>query len=128
MEKIPIKKYAYRLIIFSAIVAAASVLFQFLLPDLASPAMPFIVLFFFFMTLFTLYVVLRGNTKKDKRQFFTGYMLSRVIKMFSCLLFLLIYILANKPDGMRFAIAFIIIYFAYAIFEVLALTGETNKS
>ena len=128
MEKIPIKKYAYRLIIFSAIVAAASVLFQFLLPELASPAMPFIVLFFFIMTLFTLYVVLRGNTKKDKRQFFTGYMLSRVIKMFSCLLFLLIYIFANKPDGMRFAIAFIIIYFAYAIFEVLALTGETNKN
>ena len=128
MEKIPIKKYAFRLIIFSAIVAAASVLFQFLLPQYASPAMPFIVLFFFIITLFTLYIVLRGNTRKDKRQFFTGYMLSRVVKLFSCLHFLLIYILANKPDAMHFGIAFIIIYFAYAIFEVLALTGETNKN
>lgn len=127
MQKIPIRKYAFRLLIFSIIMALLTIGMQFIFPQYASPALPFIVLFFFFITLFTLYIVLRGDSKKDNKRFISSYLLSRIIKLFSCLLFLLIYVLTNKEDGWRFAISFIIIYFLYSFFEVLALKGENDE-
>ena len=123
MQKIPIKKYAFRLIVFSALISALTVIIQLIIPNYATPALPFIVLFFFIITLFTLYIVLRSDTRKKKMQFVSSYLLSRIIKLFSCLLFLVIYILCNREDALLFAIAFMIIYFLYAIYEIFALKG-----
>ena len=124
MQKIPIKKYAFRLIVFSAIIAAFTTIIQLIVPEYTSPTLPFMILFFFMITLFTLHIVLRSNTQKKQTQFISSYLLSRIIKLFSCLLFLVIYILCNKQDAMRFAIAFLVIYFLYAIYEIFALKGE----
>ena len=124
MSKIPIRKFAYQLIIFSAIMAAVGVVFQLLLPKYASPAIPFIVLFFFIITLLTLYIVLRKPSQVSGRKFIAGYMLSRIIKIFSVLIFLILYIVLNKTDRIPFAIAFLVVYFAYSVFEVVALKKE----
>lgn len=104
--------------------AGLTVLFQWLCPDYASPALPFIVLFFCIITLFTIYIVLRDNKGKAKKLFVSNYMLSRIIKFFSCLLFLILYVLLNKADAIKFAIAFLIIYFVYSILEVVVLRKE----
>jgi L-asparagine transporter-like permease len=124
MSKIPIRKFAFRLIIFSAIMAAVGVVFQLILPQYASPAIPFIVIFFFIITLFTLYVVLRKPSQVSGRKFIAGYMLSRIIKIFSTLAFLILYMIFNKIDRIPFAIAFLVVYFAYSVFEVVALKKE----
>lgn len=126
-QKIPIKKFSFRIIVFSAIVAALTVIFQWLCPAYASPALPFIVLFFFVITLTTIYIVLRNTTGTDGRKFVSSYMLSRIIKIFSCLIFLVLYLLLNKNDAMRFAIAFLVIYFLYSIFEVIVLKKENQE-
>lgn len=125
-QKIPIRKFSFRIIVFSAIIAALTVIFQWLCPAYASPALPFIVLFFFVITLTTIYIVLRNTTGTDGRKFVSSYMLSRIIKIFSCLLFLVLYLLLNKEDSLRFAIAFLIIYFLYSIFEVVVLKKENQ--
>jgi L-asparagine transporter-like permease len=127
MQKIPIKKYAFRLIVFSAIIAALTSGIQLIIPEYTSPALPFIILFFFVITLFTLYIVLRSNTQKKQVQFISSYLLSRIIKLFSCLLFLAIYILCNKEDALRFAVAFMVIYFLYAFYEIFALKDEKEN-
>jgi L-asparagine transporter-like permease len=128
MSKIPIRKYAYRLIIFSAFMAAAGVLFQWIAPQYASPAIPFIVIFFFLITLFTLYIVLRVPNQVSEKKFIAGYMLSRIVKMTSILLFVVLYLLFNKEDRWNFAVAFLVIYFAYSIFEIFALKTINEKS
>ena len=125
-KKIPIKKFSLRILIFSIVMAGLTALFQWLAPDYASPALPFIVLFFFVITLFTIFVVLRDDQGKDGQHFVSGYMLSRIIKMFSCLIFLFLYILLNKQDAWKFGIAFIIIYFIFSIFEVNLLKKESD--
>ena len=127
MQKISIKKYAFRVVVFSVVIAALTVVFQLVFPQYASPALPFIVLFFFVITLFTLYIVLRSDTQKKQTQFVSSYLLSRIIKLFSCLLFLAVYILCNKQDSLRFAIAFMVIYLLYAIYEIFALKGEKEN-
>ena len=123
-QKIPIKKFSFRILVFSAIIAGLTVLFQWLCPGYASPALPFIVLFFCFITLFTIFIVLRDDKGKAEKHFVSNYMLSRIIKIFSCLLFLTLYILLNKADAIKFAIAFLIIYFIYSILEVVVLRKE----
>lgn len=111
---------------FSILVAALATLFLFLLPQYASPALPFIVLFFFVITLFTIFIVLRDDVGKNGKRFVSSYMLSRVIKLFSCLLFLGIYMLANRADALRFCISFLVIYFLYSVFEVFILKKESD--
>ena len=126
-QKITIKKLSFRIILFSAIIAGLTVLFQWLFPQYASPALPFIVLFFFIITLLTMFIVLREDKGREAKKFVSSYMLSRVIKLLSCLVFLLVYVLVKKEDAMRFAIAFLAIYFLYSIFEVFLLKKENQE-
>lgn len=126
-KKIPIKKFSIRLIVFSAIIAGLSVVMQLVLPQWASPALPFIVLFFFAVSLFTLYIVLRDDTGRTDRKFVSSYMLSRMVKFFSCIIFIVLYLLLCPPsDRLRFVAAFLIIYFAYSVFEVIILKKENE--
>jgi L-asparagine transporter-like permease len=125
-QKIPIRKFSFRIIVFSVIIAGLSLLFQWLFPQYATPALPFIVLFFFVITLLTLYIVLRNNAGQEGKRFVSAYMLSRTVKILSCLLFLILYMFLNQKDAIKFAIAFMIIYFLYAIFEVVVLKKENE--
>lgn len=125
-KKIPIRKFSFRIIVFSIIMAGLALLFQWLCPQWATPALPFIVLFFFLITLFTMFVVLRDKEGKDGKKFVSSYMLSRTVKFLSCILFLFLYIFLNQKDAIRFAIAFLVIYFLYAIFEVFLLKKENE--
>ena len=125
-QKIPIRKFSFRIIVFSVIVAGLSLLFQWLFPQYATPALPFIVLFFFVITLLTLYIVLRNNDGQEGQRFVSAYMLSRTVKILSCLLFLFLYMFLNQKDAIKFAIAFMVIYFLYAIFEVVVLKKENE--
>ena len=126
-NKIKVPKYVTRLVVFSIIVTILVVIAQQLLPAAyVSPAMPYIVLFFFFVTLFTLYVVLRDEARRESRKFVSGYMLSRAVKFMSCLLFLLIYFIVNKEDRWNFAFTFLIIYLLYAVYEVIIMKKEND--
>ncbi|MCR4826764.1 MAG: hypothetical protein K5882_07440 [Bacteroidales bacterium] len=125
-QKIPIRKFSFRIIVFSVIIAGLSLLFQWLFPQYASPALPFIVLFFFAITLLTLYIVLRNNDGQEGKRFVSAYMLSRTVKILSCLLFLFLYMFLNQKDAVKFAIAFMVIYFLYAIFEIVVLKKENE--
>ncbi len=126
-KKIPIRKFSVRLIVFSAVVAALSVLMQLSLPEFATPALPYIVLFFFVVTMLTLYIVLRDGTGRSDRKFVSGYMLSRIVKFFSIVVFLVLYLLlCPENDRLRFVVAFFIIYFMYSIFEIVILKKEND--
>jgi L-asparagine transporter-like permease len=127
-KKIPIRKFSFRIIVFSVIVAGLAALFQWIWPQLATPALPYIVLFFFAITLLTMYIVLRDDTGRDGKKFVSSYMLSRTVNLLSCLLFLLLYMFLNREDSIKFAIAFMVIYFLYAIFEIVLLKKENEKT
>lgn len=125
-KKIPIRKFSFRILVFSVIVAGLALLFQWLAPQYATPALPFIVLFFFIITLFTLYIVLRSDDGREGKRFVSAYMLSRTVKILSCLLFLILYIFLNHEDAIKFGIAFMVIYFLFAIFEIFVLKKENE--
>lgn len=120
-----LKKYIFRLLVFSICMISLSYLMQLLFPNYASPALPYIVLFFFFVMLFSHYIILRGLYKEGKR-FENNYMLATLMKFLAYLIFLLVYILMHRADALLFGIAFIVIYFAFTAFEIIAVKRE-NK-
>jgi len=121
------KKFVFRLMIFSVFMALLGVLFQWLMPKYASFVIPFIIIFFFFITLLTFYLVLRTNNQTSNKKFIFKYILSRTIKLAAMLLFLVLYIIFNKEDRWNFAGAFLVIYFAYSIFEIFVLKKKNEK-
>ena len=116
-------KYFAGLIIFSIIVAGLGVLFQKIAPQYATPALPYIVLFYFLMNALVHYIVLRGTIVSDKR-FVNNYILGTMVKFFSILIFVGIYIFLHREEAVRFAITFFIFYFLYAVFEVIAVKKD----
>ena len=129
MNKNVVTKNIFKLLVFSVTMAVLCALFQWITKNynlkIASPAIPFIVLFFFCITLFTLYVVLKTT---DNKKFIFSYMFSRVVKFITIILFLILYIIYNEEDKWNFAIAFLVIYFSYSIFEIVALKNNHEKS
>lgn len=128
MAQLSFRKYFFPLLLFSIVIAALVVAFQIFFPQYASPALPYILVFFFVITFLTLYIVLPSNRKKKAGAFMSGYMFSRLIKFLSCLLFLFLYIYLNESDSIRFAISFIIIYFAYSGLEIFLLRKGTEEN
>jgi len=128
MIKNPVKKKLFQLLIFSMVLAAIGAFFQWIANryalKVASPAIPFIIVFFFCITIFTLFIVLKSNSNK---RFIFSYMLSRIVKLSAILLFLILYIIFNVEDRWNFAIAFLVIYFSYSIFEIVALKNNNEK-
>jgi len=124
MSKVSIRKYVFHLLLFSVIILAIGAVFQLTIPLYASPAIPFIVIFFFLVTFITLYIVMRMPRQVSGKKFIASYMVSRIIKMVSVFLFFILYILFNKEDRWTFAGAFLIIYFSYSIFEIIALKKD----
>ena len=57
----------------------------------------------------------------------SNYMLATIIKFMSYLLFILVYLLLTKQDKILFAITFLIVYFLFAIFEIIAIKREDAK-
>jgi hypothetical protein len=126
-QKIPIRKFSFRHYYFlrghrrphGAVPMAVSA------TRLTRPAVYRALLFV--ITLFTMFVVMRDDQGKEGKRFVSNYMLSRVVKLLSCLLFLLLYLFLNRADAIRFAIAFLVIYFLYSIFEVVLLRMENRE-
>lgn len=127
MLKLSFKKYFFRLLVFVIILTSITVGLQYWWPQYAAPALPFILLFVFLVTLFTHYIILRGIYNKDQRRMVSNYMLATIIKFMSYLLFILVYLLLTKQDKILFAITFLIVYFLFAIFEIIAIKREDAK-
>ncbi|MCQ2286366.1 MAG: hypothetical protein MJZ76_05785 [Bacteroidales bacterium] len=120
------KKYLFRLLVFSIVLTSGTFCLQFIAPQYVSPALPYIVLFFFVVMMVSHYIILRGLYLENKK-FEANYMLATGLKFISYLLFLLIYILLNRSDAVLFGISFIILYFLYSIFEIITIKLEKTK-
>lgn len=127
MLKLAFKKYVLRLLFFSIIIAGLSFSLQLFLADYASPALPYLILFFFFIMLFTHYILLRGIYKKGKN-FISNYMLATIIKFLSYIVFVLIYLLLVKEGRVLFIISFLILYLLFSIFEIYTVKREQKES
>jgi hypothetical protein len=111
-----------RLTVFSIVVVILSFVVSRLLPKYyLSPALPYIILFFFIVTSIFHFIVLKSSEKKTSN-FIRGFMLGTVIKLSIYFSALLIYVLIiNKYDAIPFILSFFIYYLIYTIFEIILI-------
>ena len=86
------------------------------LPQYSFSAFTSIPVFFFLVGLGLIYT-LTGINNTDGKKLVNKYMLMRVIKVLSSLAFLLVYWLINKREIKNLAVAFIVFYMIFLIFE-----------
>jgi len=127
MLKLSLKKYIFRLLVFVIILTSVIVSLQYFAPQYAAPALPFILLFCFLITLFTHYIILRGIYNKDNKKQVSNYMLATMLKFMSYLIFVAVYLVFTHQDKILFAVSFLIVYFLFAVFEIFAIKREDPK-
>ncbi len=125
-----------KLLIFTLILATAVIGAAYFLPQsFVSPALPYLLFFFFSVTLIVHLILLKVSAKKGSG--FTNYfMLLTFGKLLFFLTIILIYALLNRSDAVQFIASFFILYVFFTVFEVVlslshinsAKHGETGKS
>lgn len=110
-----------RLFAFSLIFGIIALSISYFLPkNLLTPTLPYLFPFFFAVTMVIHYLLLKAYERKHSR-FMTSFMLVIFLKLFFYLAILVVYVLMNKTDAMRFIITYFIFYVFYTTFEVVSI-------
>jgi hypothetical protein len=119
-------RFTWNLTILSTIVAVIGAGIYFMLPRFATPALPWLILFFI-ITTYTLYsVLLKASTGKFNR-FTNLFMAASVFKLLLLLVVITLYMFFFRSDAIRFVITMFVLYLVYTVFEVIWLL-KINKT
>jgi hypothetical protein len=129
MSKEPIL-FIKRLTVYSTIIVILSfVVSHFISPKFITPVLPYIILFFYLITIL-LYYLINKTTDKKFSKFVTVFMMAIALKMLLYLAIMLLYIfLINKRDAIPFISAFFIYYLLFTVFETvyIVVSSKDNK-
>lgn len=117
-----------KILIFSiAITVVAFFVTRMIEPSYRTPALAFIILFFFLATLAFHYLFIRARNKKTAG-FINSFMLVTMLKLLLYMVTLLVYVLfINRADAVNFIITFFLFYLLYTGFEMFVLVGEKKE-
>ncbi len=88
---------------------------------------PFVLLFYYISTLL-LHRYMLKITRKDVSSFSFKFMMLSFLKMFIYIIFGVLYIVINEESAVVFLVVYLILYVAYAVFEVRSVMKLINAS
>lgn len=128
MKKSSLALFIKKLLIYTLIIGLLSFVLAFILPDkIVSPAMPFLLIFFFIVNAITMNIVLKTLTKKNS-SFVNFFMISIFAKLMLYIFIIVVYALANVGDIVSFIITFFIYYLAFTVFELFAILKAQKEN
>ncbi len=104
----------------------AFVMTQYLPVQYITPVLPYIVLFFYLISL-TIYYLLTNSIQKRFNQFLNYFMLATTVKLVLMFVIMVVYVLNFKEDAYAFMVSFFLLYVIYTFIEVVSLLSF-NKS
>jgi hypothetical protein len=120
------RTFAIRLTIFSAILGAIATILHFSLPEgLLSPTLPFVIIYFYLITLAVHYFMVR-STRHSPRKFVSYFMLTTFLKFFIYVITVFVYAYFNREDLLPFVISFFVLYIFFTVFEVVSIIDKTT--
>ena len=121
------QQFIIRLTIISLIAGILVVLLnRFLSPEIISPALPWLIILFYFVTAAVHFVLLRITELKPGK--FVGYyMLATFLKLLIYLVVMVVYVFNVKEGVLAFILSFFILYIVYTIFEVVTILSQTKE-
>jgi hypothetical protein len=119
--------FVLKLSVFSIAVTAILYSYNVLVPTNAQVNNAFIIPLYFFVLTAVLHTRLVGISKNEPKRFVNAFIGSTALRMLLTLLALIAYIVIDKPGAMNFAIALLLSYFIYVVFEVVELQKFFRK-
>lgn len=113
--------YTFLILILGAILFLTVLKKYFLL------ILPFVLLFYYISTL-VLHKFMLQISQKDISSFSFKFMILSLIKMFIYIIFGVLYIVIDEENAVIFLIVYLILYVAYAIYEVRSVMNLINES
>lgn len=113
--------FLLKLFLFTLVLAIAGYLvFRFSLNEYLFPALPFIYLYFFLLTLAVHAILLKANQKKPQ-QFVVRFIAATTFKLMFSVAVMVICALLDKEKAVPFILVFAVLYLLYTAFEVALL-------
>jgi hypothetical protein len=103
------------------------ILFLTVLKNYFLPILPVVLLFYYISTLI-LHKFMLQISQKDISRFSFKFMMLSLIKMFIYIVFGVLYIVIDEENAVIFLIVYLILYVAYAIYEVRSVMNLINDS
>lgn len=89
--------------------------------------LPFVLLFYYTSTL-VLHKFMLQISQNDISRFSFKFMMLSLIKMFIYIIFGVLYIVIDEENAVIFLVVYLILYVAYAIYEVRSVMNMINES
>jgi hypothetical protein len=89
--------------------------------------LPFVLLFYYVSTL-VLHKFMLQISQKDISRFSFKFMMLSLIKMFIYIIFGVLYIVIDEENAVIFLVVYLILYVAYAVYEVRSVMNLINES
>lgn len=124
------KKIIIYLTAITLILVLLTLMTSIIFPALhVTPAFPFILILYYFVTLGVL-MVLEKSMQKRLSNFANTYMIATFLKLVFFTVVIIVYVISNKKDAVSFVVVFFVYYLIYTIFEVLSLRqlNDSEKS
>ena len=114
-------------IVFTIIISIITVILYFLLPNnFMTPTLPFLLPFYFSISLISYYMQLRASQKSFVR-FTSSFMMITFLKLMLLIAVLLLYVLTHRNEAIPFIIWYFVLYLCFTIFEVIYLQQINDK-
>ena len=121
------KSFLLKFFIFSFLIALGNYFWNNFIPEkYIVPGLWFSYAFFIVITL-SFHFISMNAAKGRPQNFIRFYMGATALKMFLCVLIVLVYIFKDKPTATPFALGFFAQYFLFSIFEVTSLLKLLRK-
>lgn len=102
------------------------VVFKFFIPNFYQPMFPFLLLFFYLLSLILQYMLYK-IAKMNMLRFSARFMAITMSKMFALIILALVYILLNKEGAVAFIVVFFLLYVTFTILEIQDIMKVNTK-
>jgi hypothetical protein len=127
MKNAPFIKFFRSISFFTlALILLSVILFSLVIPQYYLTVCPFIFLLFFSVNTAFFYLM-EISAQKRSMVVIRFFLLGWTIKFFVYVIFLIIYVLLNRPSAVNFLIQFALLYVAFSGFEISYLIRNFKK-
>jgi L-asparagine transporter-like permease len=120
-------RFIIKLLLFSVFVAGAILAWKHYGPAPYQTSTAWFSFAYFLLLTAGLHYILNSSSKGDPKKFVQSYMLATTLKLFASLAVVVIGMLINRAGAAPFAVTFLVLYFAFSIFEITVLMRDLKR-
>jgi F0F1-type ATP synthase assembly protein I len=115
------------LLLFSLLLALAALYWNYAMPDKFQSSYAIGIVAYFYLSTAFVHRLLLNAGKSSPQNFVRTFMTFTALRLFLNLVVIAIYLLVDRAHAVPFVIAFLLFYFLFLIYEIIALQRDLKK-